>query len=51
MDIIPTAPKAQEFFDLFAGEFTMVNEKPMDSSVIQVKSVSNPDIFFTLQLK
>ncbi|MDE5660352.1 MAG: DUF4302 domain-containing protein [Muribaculaceae bacterium] len=51
LTIIPTAPKAQEFFDLFAGEFTVVNEKPMDPSVIQVKSVSNPDIFFTLQLK
>ncbi|MDE6166019.1 MAG: hypothetical protein K2F58_02875, partial [Muribaculaceae bacterium] len=51
LTIIPTAPKAQEFFDLFTGEFTVVNEKPMDPSVIQVKSVSNPDIFFTLQLK
>lgn len=51
MTIIPASPKTQEFLNMFAGEFTMVNDKPMDPSVIQVKSVSNPDIFFTLQLK
>lgn len=51
LTVLPAAPKVKTFLDMFAGEYTAVNDSPMDATLMHLTSVSNPEVSFSLKLK
>lgn len=51
MLVIPTAPKAKTFMDMFSGEYKVSNVAPLNPSSIVFESVTNPEVYFTVKLK